>query len=68
MSQQYANADLATNLVLQNKKDEMSLNCKYAFSNSTFVGGDLKQIKQASNDATKAFQANQFTMQYIWMF
>jgi len=28
----------------------------------------LKQIKQSSNDATKAYQANQFTMQYIWMF
>ena len=68
MNQQYANADPATNLVLQNKKDEMSLNCKYSFSNSTIVGGDLKQIKQSSNDATKAYQANQFTMQYIWMF
>ena len=68
MNQQYANADPATNVVLQNKKDEMSLNCKYSFSNSTIVGGDLKQIKQSSNDATKAYQANQFTMQYIWMF
>jgi len=68
MNQQYANADPATNLVLQNKKDEMSLNCKYSFSNSTIVGGDMKQIKQSSNDATKAYQANQFTMQYIWMF
>ena len=67
-NQQYKNADPATNLVLQNKKDEMSLNCKYAFSNSTIVGGDLKQIKQASNDATKTYEANQFTMQYIWMF
>lgn len=68
MNQQYANADPATNVVLQNKKDEMSLNCKYSFSNSTIVGGDMKQIKQSSNDATKAYQANQFTMQYIWMF
>jgi len=32
------------------------------------VGGDLKQIKQASNDATKTYQANQLIMQYIWMF
>jgi len=68
MNQQYKNADAASNLVLQNKKDEMSLNCKYAFSNSTIVGGDLKQIKQASNDATKTYQANQLIMQYIWMF
>jgi hypothetical protein len=68
MNQQYKNADAASNLVLQNKKDEMSLNCKYAFSNSTIVGVDLKQIKQASNDATKTYQANQLIMQYIWMF
>ena len=68
MNQQYKNADAASNLVLQNKKDEMSLNCKYAFSNSTIVGVDLKQIKQASNDATKTYQANQLIMQYIWLF
>ena len=67
-NQQYKKADAASNLVLQNKKDEMSLNFKYAFSNSTIVGGDLKQIKQASNDATKTYQANQLIMQYIWMF
>ncbi len=67
-NQQYKKADAASNLVLQNKKDEMSLNFKYAFSNSTIAGGDLKQIKQASNDATKTYQANQLIMQYIWMF
>ena len=67
-NQQYKNADPATELVLQNKKDELTLNCKYAFSSSTIFGADLKEIKQASNDATKAYIANQFTMQYIWMF
>ena len=67
-NQQYKNADAATKLVLQNKKDEMTLNCKYSVSSSTIVGGDLKQIKQASTDATKAYQTNQLTMQYIWMF
>ena len=67
-NQQYKKADAASNLVLQNKKDEMSLNFKYAFSNSTIAGGDLKQIKQASNDATKTYQANQLIMQYVWMF
>ena len=68
MNQQYKNSDLANNLVMQIKKDEMSLNCKYSFSNSTIIGGDLKQIKQSSNDTTKVYQANQFTMTYIWMF
>ena len=68
MNQQYKSADLATNLVMQIKKDEMSLNCKYSFSSSTIMGGDIKQIKQTSNDSTKAYRANQLTMIYIWMF
>ncbi|MBC8258941.1 MAG: hypothetical protein H8E38_07990 [SAR324 cluster bacterium] len=67
-NQQYKSADPATNVVLQNKKDEMTLNCKYAYSQATIVGIDLKQLKQASNDATRAFQENQLILQYIWMF
>ena len=39
----------------KNKKDVMSLNFKYAYSNSKILGVDLKQIKQDSNDATKVF-------------
>jgi len=65
---QYQNPDPASNLVLQNKKDEMTLNFKYSFSNSILAGADLKQIKQASNDETRSYKANQITVQYIWMF
>jgi len=65
---QYQNPDPASNLVLQNKKDEMTLNFKYSFSNATLAGADLKQIKQASNDETRSYKANQITVQYIWMF
>ena len=65
---QYQNLDPASNLVLQNKKDEMTLNFKYSFSSSTLAGADLKQIKQASNDETLSYKANQITVQYIWMF
>jgi len=65
---QYQNPDPASNLVLQNKKDEMTLNFKYSFSSSTLAGADLKQIKQASNDETRSYKANQITVQYIWMF
>jgi len=65
---QYQNTDPASNLVLQNKKDEMTLNFKYSFSSSTLAGADLKQIKQASNDETRSYKANQITVQYIWMF
>ena len=67
-NQQYKNADPATNQVLQNKKDEVSVKCKYSLSSTTVVGVDLNQIKQASNDATRAYKENQFTLQYIWMF
>ena len=67
-NQQYKNADPATELVLQNKKDELTVNCKYVFSRSTIVGIDYKQIKQASNDALRAYSKNQFSLQYIWMF
>ena len=56
------------NMVLQNKKNELRVKCKYSFSSSTVVGTDLKQIKQASNDATRAYKENQVTLQYIWMF
>ena len=65
---QYQNPDPASNLVLQNKKDEMTLNFKYSFSSSTLAGADLKQIKQASNDEILSYKANQITVQYIWMF
>ena len=67
-NQQYKNVDPASNLVLKNKKDVMSLNFKYAYSNSKILGVDLKQIKQDSNDATKVFIDNQYVFQYIWMF
>ncbi len=67
-NQKYKNVDPATNLVLQNKKDELTVNCKYVFSRSTIVGIDYKQIKQASNDALRAYSKNQFSLQYIWMF
>ena len=40
---QYQNPDPASNLVLQNKKDEMTLNFKYSFSNSI-----LAEIGRAS--------------------
>ena len=65
---QYQNVDPASNLVIQNKKDEMTLNFKYSYSNSTLLGADLKQIKQDSNDETRSFKANQITVQYFWMF
>ena len=68
INQKYKNPDAASNLVLENKKDTMSFGCKYAFSKTSILGVDLKQIKNASNDATKVFQANRYTMQYIWMF
>ena len=55
------------NLILKNKKDVMSLNFKYAYSNSKILGVDFKQIKQDSNDATKAYLDNQYVFQYIWM-
>ena len=64
----YQNLDPASNLVLQNKKDEMTLNFKYSLSSSTLAGADLKQIKQASNDEIRSYKANLITVQYIWMF
>jgi hypothetical protein len=67
-NQQFKNVDLATNLVLQNKKDKLTVNCKYAFSRSTIVGADYKQIKQASNDALRAYIENQMLLQYMWLF
>ena len=67
-NQQYKNVDPATNLVLQNKKDKLTVNCKYAFSRSTIVGADYKQIKQTSNDALRAYIENQMLLQYMWLF
>ena len=67
-SQQYKNVDPATNQILQNKKDEVGVKCMYSYSRSTVIGANLKQIKQASNDATRAYKENQFTLQFIWMF
>ena len=65
---QFQNVDPGSNLILQDKKDELALNFKYSFSNSTLAGADLKQIKQSSNDETRSYKANQITVQYIWMF
>ena len=67
-NQQYKNVDPSTNQVLQNKKDKMSVKCKYSLSSSTVVSADLKKIKQASNDATRVYKENQVTVQYIWMY
>jgi len=65
---QFQNVDPGSNMILQDKKDELALNFKYSFSNSTLAGADLKQIKQSSNDETRSYKANQITVQYIWMF
>jgi len=66
--QQYKNPDPGSNIVLKIKKDEISLDSKYAFSSSTILGAGLKQIRQASSDILKSYSENQIIMQYIWMF
>ena len=66
--QKYKKPDLVTNVILRIKKDEISTDGKYAFSNSTIFGGALKQIKQDSNDSSRSYTENQISLQYIWMF
>jgi len=67
-SQNYKNPDPGTNLVLKNKKDEIAVNSKYAYSSSKIFGADLKQIKQSSNDALRTYSENQVLLQYMWLF
>ena len=67
-SQNYKNPDLASNVVLKNKKDEITVNSKYAYSRSNIFGADLKQIKQSSNDVFRTYSENQVLLQYMWLF
>ncbi len=67
-NQNYKNPDLSTNLVVKNKKDEITLNSKYAFNLSNIFGLDLSQIKQSSNDALRTYSENQVLLQYMWLF
>ena len=66
--QQYKNPDPASKVVLKVKKNEITLDSKYAFSNSTIFGAGLKQIRQSSTDITKTYGENQIFLQYVWMF
>lgn len=67
-SQNYKNPDPASNVVLKNKKDEITVNSKYAYNRSNIFGADLKQIKQSSNDALRTYSENQVLLQYMWLF
>ena len=67
-SQNYKNPDPATNVVVKNKKDEITVNNKYAYNRSNIFGADLKQIKQSSNDALRTYSENQVLLQYMWLF
>ena len=67
-SQNYKNPDLATNVAVKNKKDEITLNSKYALNLSNVFGADFKQIKQSSNDALRTYSENQVLLQYMWLF
>jgi len=67
-SQNYKNPDPATNVVVKNKKDEITVNSKYAYNRSNIFGADLKQIKQSSNDALRTYSENQVLLQYMWLF
>jgi hypothetical protein len=67
-SQNYKNPDPATNLVVKNKKDEITVSNKYAYTRSNIFGADLKQIKQSSNDALRTYSENQVLLQYMWLF
>ena len=67
-NQNYKNPDPSTNLVVKNKKDEITVNSKYAYSLSNIFGADLKQIKQSSNDALRTYSENQVLLQYMWIF
>jgi len=66
--QKYKKPDVVTNVILQIKKDEISTDAKYAFSNSNIFGLALKRIKQASNDSSRSYSESQVSFQYIWMF
>ena len=67
-SQNYKNPDPATNVVVKNKKDEITVNSKYAYNSSNIFGADFKQIKQSSNDALRTYSENQVLLQYMWLF
>ena len=54
-SQNYKNPDPSTSVVVKNKKDEMTVNSKYAYNLSNIFGADLKQIKQSSSDALRTY-------------
>ena len=67
-NQNYKNPDPATNVDVKNKKDEITVNSKYAYKRSNIFGVDLKQIKQSSNDALRTYSENQVLLQYMWLF
>jgi len=67
-NQNYKNPDLSTNLVVKNKKDEITVNSKYAYNLSNIFGLDYSQIKQSSNDALRTYSENQILLQYMWLF
>ena len=64
----YNNPDPSTNVVVKNKKDEITVNSKYANNSSNIFGADLKQTKQSSSDALRTYSENQVLLQYIWLF
>jgi len=66
--QNYKNPDPSTNLVVKNKKDEITVNSKYALNRSNIFGVDFKQIKQSSNDFLRSYRESQFLLQYMWLF
>ena len=66
--QKYKKPDVATNEVLQIKKDQISIDFNYAFSISTIFGSSIKQIKQDSNESSRSYGENQFLLKYIWLF
>ena len=66
-NQNYTNPDPSTSLVVKNKKDEITLNSKYAYNLSNIFGLDLSQIKQSSNDALRTYNENQVSLQYMWL-
>ena len=67
-TQNYKNPDPATNVVVKNKKDGITVNSKYAYNPSNIFGADLKQTKQSSSDALRTYSENQVLLQYVWLF
>ena len=55
LDQKYKKPDVATNVILQIKKDEIGTDAKYAFNNSNIFGFSLKNIKQVSNDSSRSY-------------